>query len=102
MGPAISQKYFEVGKEVKENFLDYPEAFSNNKHSLNNKYFANLYDIAKQKMFAMGISQVFGGNYCTYQQANLFFSHRRATHQNMEGLNFIATTGRIVSAIYLD
>jgi len=102
MGPAISQRHFEVGKEIKETFIDYPQAFSNNNQTTEDKYFADLYLIAKQKMFALGITQIFGGKYCTYQQADLFFSHRRATHQASNRANPIATTGRIVSAIYLD
>jgi YfiH family protein len=102
MGPAISQKHFEVGKEVKETFIEYPQAFSDNNQNSEEKYFANLYYIAKIKMFDLGIKQVFGGEYCTYQQADLFFSHRRATHQVSNEPNPIPTTGRIVSAIYLD
>jgi len=103
MGPTISQRHFEVGKEIKETFIDYPQAFSNNNQTTVDKYFANLYLIAKQKMFNLGIKQIFGGEYCTYQQADLFFSHRRATHQaSTNGTNLIATTGRMVSAIYLD
>ena len=102
MGPAISQRHFEVGKEIKETFIDYPQAFSNNNQTTEDKYFTDLYLIAKQKMFALGITQIFGGEYCTYQQADLFFSHRRTTHQVANGSNSIPTTGRIVSAIYLD
>jgi copper oxidase (laccase) domain-containing protein len=71
MGPAISQKHFEVGKEIK-------------------------------KVFALGITQVFGGDYCTYQQNELFFSHRRATYQNLSESYFAPKTGRMVSAIYFD
>jgi copper oxidase (laccase) domain-containing protein len=53
-------------------------------------------------MFALGITQVFGGDYCTYQQNELFFSHRRATYQNSSESNFAPKTGRMVSAIYFD
>jgi YfiH family protein len=102
MGPAISQRHFEVGKEIKETFIDYPQAFSRNSKMPENKHLADLYAIAKKKMFALGITQVFGGDYCTYQQSDLFFSHRRATHQASPEAKNIATTGRIVSAIYLD
>jgi YfiH family protein len=101
MGPAISQQYFEVGVEIKQTFIDYPQAFCQNNHTDENKYFADLYYIAKQKMLALGITQIFGGEYCTYRQADLFFSHRRVTHQAAMGKTPIATTGRIVSAIYL-
>ena len=99
MGPAISQRHFEVGKEVKETFSDYPRAFS---QITEDKYFTNLYYIAKQKMLDLGILHVSGGEYCTYQQDDLFFSHRRVTHQVASGSYSIPATGRIVSAIYLD
>jgi YfiH family protein len=102
MGPAISQRHFEVGKELKETFINYPLAFSHHAQITDNKYFVDLYHIAQQKLFDLGISQVFGGEYCTYQQENLFFSHRRATHQALNTSNIIVTTGRIVSAIYID
>jgi len=101
MGPAISQRHFEVGAEIKEMFIEYPQAFKRNNDTTGNKYFADLYYIARQKMLALGITQIFGGEYCTYQQADLFFSHRRATHQASSETTQIATTGRIVSAIYL-
>ena len=101
MGPAISQQYFEVGVEIKQTFIDYPQAFCQNNQTDGDKYFADLYYIAKQKMLALGITQIFGGEYCTYRQADLFFSHRRVTHQAAMGKTPIATTGRIVSAIYL-
>lgn len=102
LGPAISQRHFEVGKEIKDTFIDYPQAFNQNFQASDDKYFADLYHIAKQKMLDMGVTQIFGGEYCTYQQDDLFFSHRRASHQAAHNSKFIATTGRIVSAIYLD
>jgi YfiH family protein len=102
MGPSISQKHFEVGIDVKETFIDYPQAFSQNNQTTEDKYFANLYFIAKQKLLALGITNIFGGEYCTYQQADLFFSHRRETHQASNGHRSFPTTGRMVSAIYLD
>jgi YfiH family protein len=102
MGPAISQRHFEVGKEIKKTFINYPLAFNNNKQTTENRYFADLYCIAKQKLFALGLSQIYGGEYCTYQQEDLFFSHRRSTHQASNTSNLIATTGRIVSAIYIN
>lgn len=101
MGPAISQQHFEVGEEIKATFMDYPQAFRRNHAISQAKYFADLYLIAKQKLLLLGVSAVFGGEYCTYQQSDLFFSHRRATHQTKTGLSTIATTGRMVSAIYL-
>mgnify|MGYP003677763325 CR=1 FL=1 len=97
LGPAISQQCFEVGKEVYQVFSAYPQAFvpSANSTESEPKYLADLYAIARSKLKSLGIDNITGGDFCTYSQESLFFSHRRATHQ---GLN---TTGRMVSAIYL-
>ncbi|MDP5130666.1 MAG: peptidoglycan editing factor PgeF [Paraglaciecola sp.] len=97
LGPAISQQYFEVGADVKHSFADFPEAFmpSSNYSANQAKYLADLYAIARAKLVAMGLHNISGGEYCTYEQADLFFSHRRATHQGL------STTGRIVTSIYI-
>lgn len=98
LGPAISQASFEVGPEVKEAFSEHSEAFipSENFTLQQPKYLADLYMIAKQKLASLGVSNVSGGEYCTYLQESLFFSHRRVCHQGLK------TTGRMVSAIYLN
>jgi polyphenol oxidase len=98
LGPAISQQNFEVGTEVHQAFSHYKNAFE---HSVNYrtgspKYQCDLYKIAKQKLHTLGILRVSGGQYCTYAKENLFFSHRRASHQGH------ATTGRMVSVIYIN
>jgi polyphenol oxidase len=98
LGPAISQQNFEVGAEVYQAFSQYQSAFEHSVNYLSEspKYQCDLYKIAKQKLHALGILRVSGGQYCTYDQENLFFSHRRASHQGH------AATGRMVSVIYLN
>lgn len=97
LGPAISQANFEVGEEVRQAFTGYAEAFiaSPNTSAEQVKYQADLYAIARAKLLQLGITQISGAEYCTYQQPSLFYSHRRASHQGL------STTGRMVSAIYL-
>lgn len=97
LGPAISQQHFEVGDEVKQTFSGFPEAFQPSVNYLSSepKYLANLYEIARKKLNLLGVLNVSGGEYCTYAQEDLFFSHRRATHQGL------STTGRMVSSIYI-
>lgn len=97
LGPAISQSHFEVGVEVHTAFAAYPEAFmaSPNSTLSEPKYLANLYAIARSKLKSLGIDDISGGEFCSYAQESLFFSHRRATHQGL------TTTGRMVSVIYL-
>ncbi|MFQ3236803.1 MAG: YfiH family protein [Paraglaciecola sp.] len=93
LGPAISQAHFEVGNNVRTALIDYPAAFIRNKQS--DQYRVDLYQIARDKLAAVGVHDIYGGDHCTYSENNLFFSHRRSTHQGL------IHTGRMVSAIYL-
>lgn len=97
LGPAISQRHFEVGAEVYEAFIrqaspatrdDTRGAFCISQRR-SGHYFADIYQLARIRLAAMGVNQVYGGDYCSYEQAQLFFSYRR-DH----------TTGRMVSLIY--
>lgn len=94
LGPAIGAQVFEVGIEVKQQFELYdPDASSAfqliNPHE--QKYLADLYLLAKQRLQRLGISQIYGGQYCTYQQNDLFFSYRREKQ-----------TGRMASMIWIE
>mgnify|MGYP000459916980 CR=1 FL=1 len=92
LGPAISQQAFEVGAEVREAFMahsaDAAVAF---REGDDGRYYADLYHLARQRLMQSGVSQIYGGQYCTYRQNELFFSYRRD-----------GQTGRMASAIWLD
>ncbi len=79
LGPAIGQEAFEVGAEVRAVFIAHQaraaEAFV--AHGGQGKYHADLYLLARQRLEALGIRKVSGGNYCTYHQKDKFFSYRR-------------------------
>lgn len=93
LGPAIGPSKFEVGKDVFDAFITkHPEsqsAFIPHKES---KWMANLYSLAKQRLQLQGISRIYGGNYCTYTQEELFFSYRR------DGIK----TGRMATVIWIE
>lgn len=80
LGPAIGAKAFQVGKEVIEQFCAFDpraeEAFIQD-NSTNGKFLGNLYQIATQRLNKLGITEISGGEYCTYTQKDLFFSYRR-------------------------
>lgn len=80
LGPAISEKAFQVGKEVIEQFCTFDpraeEAFIQDS-STSGKFLGNLYQIATQRLNKLGITEISGGEYCTYTQVDLFFSYRR-------------------------
>jgi YfiH family protein len=104
LGPAISQQAFEVGAEVRALFVDAdPQAaaaFTPSPHpsptrgegddsSLPSrervpdraregaKYLADLYALTRLRLNALGITQIYGGDHCTYREREQFFSYRR-------------------------
>lgn len=92
LGPAISQNAFEVGPEVRTAFMaQAPEAEHAFIAADNGKWLADLYLLARQRLSQCGVQQIYGGNYCTYQQSQRFFSYRRD-----------GQTGRMASSIWLD
>jgi polyphenol oxidase len=93
LGPAIGPKMFEVGDEVRQQFLAHDvKAQSAFVPKENQKWLANLYLLATQRLANYGVTQIYGGNYCTYTDAQLFFSHRRDQGK----------TGRMASLIWLE
>ncbi|MDP5237892.1 peptidoglycan editing factor PgeF [Uliginosibacterium sp. 31-16] len=94
LGPAISQPAFEVGEEVRTAFVAHlPEAeaaFVSGKAP--GKWQADLYLLARQRLAAIGVTQVYGGDRCTFTETADFFSARRDGTQ----------TGRQASLIWLE
>lgn len=95
-GPAIGPTAFQVGREVMERFTDTDPktqaAFVRDKSAVgNDRYLANLYKIAARRLNRAGITQVSGGEHCTYSEEDRFFSYRRD-----------GTTGRMASCIWFE
>jgi len=91
LGPAIGPNKFEVGQEVVDRFC---QRYPSDKCCFelkNNRYLADLYQLATKRLQRAGVIEVSGGEYCTYQQSELFFSYRR------EG-----KTGRMASMIWIE
>ena len=78
LGPAISQPAFEVGAEVRRQFVDRQRGaarhFTENERG---RYQADLYGLAKQRLGKAGVTAVFGGDRCTWSESREFFSYRR-------------------------
>lgn len=92
IGPAISQPNFEVGEEVKQLFCDrysYAEQFF--RINERERFQADTIGLVKQQLNDLGLSQIYGGDQCSYADKDLFYSYRR------EGL-----TGRMASLIWIE
>jgi len=92
LGPAIGPQQFEVGKDVYDAFADrHAESVSAFIPYSQGKWLANLYTLAKIRLKLQGVSQIYGGDFCTFTQADMFFSYRRDKSK----------TGRLASMIWI-
>lgn len=91
LGPCIGQNHFEVGDEVRDQFLKHnlsaSTAFEPGKQT--GKWMADLVMLARQRLNEMGVRQIYGGDYCTYTDTQ-FYSYRRDKE-----------TGRMATLIWL-
>ena len=78
LGPTISQPHFEVGDDVRSAFLTHDsEATSAFVANARGRWQCDLYTLARRRLAALGVNSVFGGGWCTYAEADRFFSFRR-------------------------
>jgi YfiH family protein len=77
LGPAIGPAAFEVGSEVRAAFVAHdPRAATAFVAGAPDKWFADLYALARMRLHDAGVAAVRGGGYCTRTDAR-FFSYRR-------------------------
>ncbi len=98
LGPAISSAHFEVGIDLLEAFFESARspqhteqiaaAFSPGKRPLH--FYADIYALARAELQTLGVTQIFGGDYCTFEEQDRFYSYRRDR-----------VTGRMASLIWL-
>ncbi len=96
LGPAIGPQVFEVDDEVRQVFCEFDpvatEAFVAVQSKTNEKkWFADVYQLARQRLAAVGVNAVYGGGRCTFIEAGDFYSFRR------EGV-----TGRMGSLVWVE
>ena len=91
IGPAISKPHFEVGEEVREAFVARDPAartaFSVNPRG---RWQADLVELARQRLARAGVTETYGGAWCTFGDPGRFYSYRRDS-----------ACGRLVSFILL-
>lgn len=93
LGPAIGPKKFEVGKDVYDAFISqHKESKAAFVPYSEGKWLANLYELARIRLQLINVTEVYGGDFCTYTRDDLFFSYRRNKGEK----------GRMASLIWLD
>jgi polyphenol oxidase len=78
IGPGIGVAHFEVGEDVRNAFLAHDSAAAGAfRGNANGRWQCDLVALAKARLVALGITALFGGEWCTYADAAHFFSYRR-------------------------
>ena len=95
LGPCISPNKFEVGRDVFNCFVANDPSTEGFFKLHNNKFLLDLPGVAHLKLKKLGVDWVYGNGitqeYCTYQQADTFFSYRREKN-----------TGRMATLAWID
>jgi copper oxidase (laccase) domain-containing protein len=103
-GPAIGPAVYEVGAEVRDAFIAHDalasRAFARSPPRQSPRkstpaqptqhWLADLYELARQRLRAAGVTEIYGGGLCTFSDSARFFSYRR------DGI-----TGRMACGIWL-
>ena len=95
LGPAIGPRQFQVGEDVVQAFVDQAEnekCFTPWQQGSDGKKrcYANLYELARLRLLAQGVSKIYGAEFCTVEDKANFYSYRRQ-----------AITGRMATIILI-
>jgi YfiH family protein len=96
LGPAISREHFEVGEEVRTAFVAAdPRAAGAFTQNFRGRWQADLQQLARLRLSALGVSDVSGGQWCTFADPDRFYSHRRDSGTQ-------GNSGRMAALIWRD
>jgi YfiH family protein len=89
LGPCIGKNAFEVGAEVRDEFIKHDikaeAAFS----VYQDRYLADLQELARLRLAPFKVAQISASQHCTFSEPDLFYSYRRD-----------GKTGRMATLIY--
>jgi len=80
LGPCIGINAFEVGQEVKMAFIEQSTQFESaftQLSTINNKYLANLQQIASIQLQQLGVENIYALPECTYNNTQKYYSYRK-------------------------
>ncbi|MCL1127540.1 peptidoglycan editing factor PgeF [Shewanella surugensis] len=90
LGPCVGPTVFEVGPEVRQQFIEKDATCTVFFKPVSDKYLADLQGLACYRLKQAGVSLIYQDKRCTYLNPETFFSYRR------DGV-----TGRMASFIWL-
>jgi copper oxidase (laccase) domain-containing protein len=88
VGVDVLEAFFEAARNP-AHADDIAKAFVAAKRPLH--FYADIYALARAELNALGVTKIYGGDFCTYAQVDKFYSFRRDK-----------VTGRMASLIWLD
>lgn len=92
LGAAIGPDAFEVGPEVRACFVDAdPTLAACFRRGNGDRWYADLYALARARLRRAGLTAIYGGNHCSYREPDRYFSYRREPR-----------CGRMASLIWID
>lgn len=100
LGPCIGPTVFEVGADVRQVFVQHDVRAAEHFVAVDGrpgKYLANLPQLARQRLQALGITAIYGNDgsapWCTVSNESRFFSHRRDAGR-------LGSSGRLAACIW--
>ena len=91
LGPAISAEFYEVDEPVREALGEGLSSVALRPSNRAGHWLLDLASAAAWQLEQAGVADCFGGNWCTFRDERLFYSHRRDR-----------TTGRMATLIWLE
>lgn len=92
LGPAIGADAYEVGEEVYDAFTKYNEEAKQAFTPVSEGHWLfDIYHLARLRLNALGVTQIYGGDHCSLSEKEYFYSYRR------DGV-----TGRMASLIWIE
>lgn len=91
LGPCIGKNAFEVGSEVRDQFIEQNTQASSAFTVYQDRYLADLHQLAHLRLAPFNVAQISASDHCTFSESDLFYSYRRD-----------GKTGRMATLIYID
>jgi len=90
LGPCIGKTAFEVGCEVKDEFIAHDAKSESAFIVHKDRYLADLQQLARLRLAPFNVAEITASHHCTFSEPDLFYSYRRD-----------GKTGRMATLIYI-